>query len=367
MGILSSLFGKKSTPTIKTPDEFWAWFSKNEASFFKIIQSGNNIDKDLFPKLSPMLDQLHEGILFLVGMHDTKTAELVLSADGVVKNIPFIEELTSLAPSLTGWKFTALKPAMDIAGFGLNMAGNTFNEKKLFFHANEDLNTPDKINLVIVHTDFQESDRSNFTTGIFIFLDNYLGELKMVTMIDDLSIVGKEEVTAELIPISRLKDYLIWRETEFIEKYGELRYLEEKGNFNSLEAELENGKRLIAIINSSLLDWDGKASHPWVMAIEIKYNGAGRNGMPDERTYELMGQFEDQLLENLVQKDGHLNIGRQTADGLRVIYFACADFRSPVRVTDQAISEFAGKLNISYSIYKDKYWETFDRFIPKVS
>ena len=367
MGILSSLFGKNNTPTIKTSQEFWAWFSKNEGSFFKIIQSGNNIDKDFFSKLSPMLDQLHEGILFLVGMHDSQTAELVLSADGVVKNIPFIEALISEAPSLPGWRFTALKPAMDIEGFGLSMAGNTFNEEKLFFYANEDPNTPDEIDLVIVHTDFKESDRSNFSNGIFIFLDNYLGELNMVTMIDELSMVGKEEARAELIPIPKLKDYLIWREKEFMEKYGELRYLEEKGNFNSLEAELENGKRLIAIVNSSILDWDGKASHPWVMAIEIKYNGAGNNGMPDERNYALMDQFEDQLLEKLEPKDGYLNIGRQTADGLRVIYFACADFRKPVRITDQAILEFKEKLNITYDIYKDKYWKTFDRFIPEVS
>lgn len=366
MGILSSLFGKNSIPNIKTPEEFWTWFTKNEASFFKTIQSGKNIDKDLFSKLSPMLDQLHEGILFLVGMQNPQTAELVLSADGIVKNIPFIEDLITAAPVLPGWKFTALKPAMEIKGFGLNMAGYIFNEDKLFFYANEHPNAPDQIDLVVVHTDFQESERSNFSNGIFIFLDNYLGELNMVTMIDELSIAGKEEVTAELIPISKLKNYLIWREKEFTEKYGALRYLEEEDNFNSLEAELENGKPLIAIINSSVLDWDGKATHPWVMAIEIKYNGSAHNGMPDNSTYELMDKFEDQLLSLLAPEDGHLNIGRKTADGSRIIYFASADFRKPVRVMDQTIQEFAGKLNISYEIYKDKYWQTFDRFIPEV-
>ena len=185
----------------------------------------------------------------------------------------------------------------------------------------------------------------------------------MVTMIDELNFIGKEEAIAKLIPISELKGYLIWREKEFVEKYGELFYLNEEDNFNCLETDLKNGKSMIAIINSSVLQWEGRASHPWIMVITIKYNGDNLNGMPDQITYELLNQFEDQLLEMLKPKDGLLNIGRETADGVRTIFFACADFRKPVFLVDRTIREFSGKLDVDYNIYKDKYWQTFERFI----
>jgi hypothetical protein len=50
---------------------------------------------------------------FLTGMYNDDTVELVLTADGAVKNIVFVEELVNSAPKIEGWKFTALKPALD--------------------------------------------------------------------------------------------------------------------------------------------------------------------------------------------------------------------------------------------------------------
>jgi hypothetical protein len=47
-------------------------------------------------------------------MYDENTVELVLTADGNTKNIVFVEELVEQAPRIEGWKFTALKPALQI-------------------------------------------------------------------------------------------------------------------------------------------------------------------------------------------------------------------------------------------------------------
>lgn len=363
MGILSNLFNKNSTPVITTYAEFWAWFRKNESQFFASVKGGNDIDQQFFSKLSPMLDQLHEGIFFLTGMFNKETVELVLTADGFIKRIPYIEDLVSAAPNIQGWKFTALKPPMDAEGFTIDFAGNIFSNESLSFYANEHSDTPDKIDLLVVHKDYVEADNSNFVKGTDIFLENYLGELNLVTMIDNLTI-GAADDCMDLIPINKLKDYLIWREKEFVEKYGELRWLEENDNFSSLKAELEDGKPLVAIVNSALLEWKGKASHPWILAIEIKYNGEDNNGMPDDVAYAEMERFEDQLLIELRPIEGYLNVGRQTADGLRIVYFACTEFRRPVKVMDQLISQEGNKMDIQYDVYKDRYWGSFDYFIP---
>jgi len=55
--------------------------------------------------------------------------------------------------------------------------------------------------------------------GIYIFLDNYLGELDFLNNIDNLKVINKKEAEKELVSIGKLKDFLIWRQKEFIEKY----------------------------------------------------------------------------------------------------------------------------------------------------
>ena len=53
---------------------------------------------------------------------------------------------------------------------------------------------------------------------MFIFLDNFLGELNFVTTIDHVSVIGKKDAEKELVPIGKLKDFLMWREKEFLSR-----------------------------------------------------------------------------------------------------------------------------------------------------
>jgi hypothetical protein len=62
--------------------------------------------------------------------------------------------------------------------------------------------------------------------------------------------------------------------------------------------------------------------------------------------------------------EGYLNIGRQTAKNVREIYVACRDFRKPSKVLFEVQKKHARQLKVSYDIYKDKYWQSFNRFNP---
>lgn len=361
MSLLKNIFGKKEKP-INSYDDFWTWFQTNQQNFFDIVKSGKNPEKDFFDKLSPKLGELKEGFYYLTGMFDDNTAELVLTPDGIVKNIVFVEELVKNAPTLSNWKFTALKPALDIENVRIEMAGYNFDSENLSFYSIDNNNYPDEVDIVIIHNDYKEEDKSTITNGTFIFLDNFLGELNLVTTIDNLTVISMENAEKELIPIAKLKDYLIWREKEFVEKYSGLRYDTENDMYSSLEAELNNGRPLIAIINTTILEWDRKASHPWLLKIEINYDGNDNNGMPDNETYELLNNFEDEIMNEMKDFDGYLNIGRQTADNSREIYFACKDFRKPSKVLHELTKKYSGKLDLTYDIYKDKYWQSYERF-----
>lgn len=365
MGFLKNILGLKDQP-IRSYDDFWTWFLKNEKTFHKVISTHNRekIEKDFFNKLAPKLDELKEGLWYLTGMYDTNTVELIIAADGVIKNIVFAEELVAAAPPVDGWKFTALKPALGIKYVSIEMRGYKFDGANLNFYPNEDSDHPDEIDITVVHDSLTEENRDAITNGIYIFLDNYLGELDFAVNVDSLTIASRDQAGKELIPIGKLKDYLNWRQKEFVEKYDDIRYNTTNDNHSILEAELESGKGLVAVINTDLLKWDNKVSHPWIVTVEIPYDGSNNNGMPDNKTYELLNEAEENILQELKDADGYLNIGRQTADGEREIYFACREFRKPSKVLHANQAQYQGRLEISYEIRKDKYWQSFYRFDP---
>lgn len=361
MSFIKNIFRKKETP-IKSYSDFWNWFQANEKRFFNVVKNHEDIEKDFFDKLSPKLSELKDGYFYLTGMYDNNTAELVLTADGNPKNIVFVEELVEQAPKINGWKFTALKPAMDIENVSIKMAGYNFDSENLFFYSNDYADYPDDVDICVIHNEQTEENKHQIGNGTYIFLDNYLGELDFINNIDNLNVISRNQAEKELVPIAKLKDFLTWRQKEFIEKYSGLRYNTENDNYVSLEAELNNGRPLIAIINSTLLDWDSKASHPWILKVKINYDGNNNNGMPDENTYQLLNDFEEQIMVELKDFDGYLNVGRQTADNSREIYFACKDFRKPSKVLYNLTQQYSEKLNLNYDIYKDKYWQSFEQF-----
>ncbi len=361
MSFLKNLFGRKEKST-DSYEAFWSWFVENEKSFFKVVKEQGNISEAFFNKMSPKLEEIKEGFYFLTGMPDENTVELIFTPDGVIRNIVFVEELVEAAPKINGWKFVALKPAMDINNLGIKMGDYTFDSDSLSFYSKNHDFMPDEIDIIVAHKNFKEEDKAAITNGIYIFMDNYLGELNSVTNIDNMTVIGIEEAEEELIPISKLKDFLIWRQKEFIEKYDGIRYNTEKDEYASLEATLKNGNPLIAVVNTTLLKWDSKASHPWVMHIEIPYDGQRNNGFPEAEMFKFLNDVEEEMMKDLKDSEGYLNIGRQTADNAREIYLACKDFRLPSKVVYKIQNQYKDKIDLEYSIYKDKYWQSLDRF-----
>ncbi|MBJ7429187.1 MAG: DUF695 domain-containing protein [Bacteroidia bacterium] len=361
MSFFKNIFGKKETP-IKSYSDFWNWFKDNEKEFFSVVKAHTHIEKDFFDKLSPKLAELKEGYFYLTGMYNDDTVELILTADGNPKNMVFVEELVAEAPNINGWKFTAFKPATDIEDIGINMNGYRFDKSNLFFYANEKPHYPDEIDICVIHNDRNEENKQEIGNGIYIFLDNYLGEIDFLNNIDNLQFISKNEAEKELVPIAKLKDFLTWRQKEFIEKYEGVRYETPDDEYSIIEAELESGNNLIAVINTQLLKWDRKASHPWIAVITFQYDGNDNNGMPYEDDFQNLDEIEEKILEQLQDKDGYLYIGRQTANNERDIYFACKDIRKPSKVFYQTQIDNANKYEVSYDIYKDKYWQSFERF-----
>ncbi|MCT4665363.1 MAG: DUF695 domain-containing protein [Flavobacteriales bacterium] len=363
MGFLKNLF-KSSTnedQSLATNESFWKWFQENEKQFYNAIKEQKDVSEKFLDKLFPELNKLRDGYFFLAGMQDDDTAELIITAEGVLKNIVFVEELIADAPKLPNWKFTALKKASEKSGYEIRMDHFHFTESNIFFYANEDPTYPDNVDLTFVFEGYNEENQKEISQGILIFIDNLLGELRAVTTIDYVDFKSTEEAEKELIPITKLPSFLTWREKEFVEKYEGIRYESKEDSFSALEATLQNGNPLIAIINQDLLEWDRKASHSYILNLQIEYEQI-ENGLPSEDEYELLNHIEDVVLEQMKAKHGFLYIGRETANGKREIFIACKDFRKASKKISSIKEKYEDILHFDYSIYRDKYWISFERY-----
>lgn len=341
--------------------EFWNWFTRHEAELFRIIRKSNDIERNFLNRVFAQLSQINDSIFLLAGMAGENQAEVVFSPDGSIGNIIFTEELVAAAPNLKKWKFTALKPA--VKDVSIDYSGYVFSTGNLSFSVRERAEFPDEISLSVIFPGFVESDKENILNGIMIFLDNFLGELETVTQIDSVEVVAAAEPGSETIPMTKLPDYLNWREKEFVEKYEGRRKNTENDRYTSTEVLLDDGSPILALYNSDLLDWDAKASHPWILHVEIEYEGLVENGgMPDVESYATMDAFEQLLMDELKDADGYLNVGRETGCSLREIFFACKEFRHSSKKVSEVIANFADTLPVFYTIYKDKYWHSLERF-----
>ncbi|MBK5648435.1 DUF695 domain-containing protein [Acinetobacter proteolyticus] len=367
MSFFKKLFGKKEQQIQINRNryaEFWQWFEQHQQDFHRIVEARNQdaIQEGFFDKLWTELVNVHDGIFFLAGMADEHTAELILTPDGVIRNIIFVEELIAAAPEITGWKFTALKPAIDIQQTSIGMHGHEFSQKTLSFYLKDHPEYPDEIDLFVVHDEYNEEQKSEFLQGVYIFLDNYLGEYDSVTKLDQVSVQSRKDAEKELMPIANLKKILTLKNSEISRFDKVIRSNTDEDEYISLEGETHEGLPLIATLNSTLLAWDKKASHPWVMIIEIPYDGENFNGMPPSNEYELLESIEQSLVAELKDVEGYLNIGRETGNNLRTIYFACKDFRKPSKIIDQIIQNNRDNFEIDVSFFKDKYWRCLNKF-----
>lgn len=363
MKIFNKLFKQKATP-INNYSDFWNWFSSNESLFYETVKNGKNIEQNFLNPLHEKLNELKTDVFYyLTGMYDEHTVELIFSAEGIIKNIVFIEDLVASAPDIPNWKFTCLKPESEIGSSCIQFDDLEFDKGNLKFCAEQNVDSPDEIDISIIYDFYSEDNKDIIERGVYLFLDNYLGELAFAESIDNLTIRGTKEFEEDLIPIEKLKEYLKWRKKEFNEKYQGMWIESETDNYSSFQAETPEGLPIIAVINTSILHWDRKASHPWIAYLEISYNGEHTNGLPNEKDQTLLNKIDDFLENEVKPSEGCINIGRETGVNSRVIYLACKDFRPPSRILSQVQLQFAGNFKIEYGIYKDKYWRTFDKYV----
>ena len=110
------------------------------------------------------------------------------------------------------------------------------------------------------------------------------------------------------------------------------------------------------------MGWEFKASHPWILVVMIRYQAENENGFPSHATYKVISELEDEIETQLPAEQGYIFLGSETIDGLRETFIACREFRNATEEVSKLQKEYEQKLIFDYEFYKDKYWQSFERY-----
>src|SRR5687768_7693628 len=196
MGWLSKVFGGGRA---STPQQFWAWFTKNSSRF---EGPPEHVPTD---ELNHQLTGLHEGLAFVIGGNREGTGrELEISGQGRRQLIPIVREIVSTAPSVPGWTFLAFRqphPGLSVQLGELQMSAESiyFMAKPAPGNAGAD---------VAVFVDGFDSNPDLFGEITFLVLDGAVGELAVMSKIRGLDFVDGTKRPTSARPLTELASVL---------------------------------------------------------------------------------------------------------------------------------------------------------------
>ena len=340
---------------------FWQWFVDNEHRFRKLEKNDSDQALSFLEELIQQMQPFNPYLKALAGPDNNGNFELIITSDGDIALFCKVEELIKAAPAVASWVFTAHKPALGFEGISIDLYGLQFSTDTTSFYPIVQDDYPDEVNIVITHSGYNKELDDHFQAGGMIYLENGLGEVNTATKIDNYETgpLPAADQGIEVIPITKLNEYLNWREKEFVEKYESVP-AERPDTYHLLEAEDRDGKKMLLTVNMDCRYWDKKPAYSWLLQVNINYTGDA-NGFPSEEQLIALQTLEEEMF-TLLPGDHAILAGNKTYDNCRNIYFYVSDYRTTAALLDKYIEGRETIYEIIFFIRRDKYWRVMEQY-----
>jgi hypothetical protein len=172
--------------------DFWNWFIIN---LDRIEQGVEEAKVDvIIGEIENQIKKVDPELVFEIGYSpDSGKKEFVISADGIFASVDSVKNLVYFAPKIKNWKVVAFRQPMNIPE--INLEGLALKIDDIYFVEHFDFEEQ-KLDLDLFIKDFDETD-NRFVGGVFIALDNTLGEYNVITrvgQIEFLSLKGNQDL-----------------------------------------------------------------------------------------------------------------------------------------------------------------------------
>src|ERR1700677_2463849 len=151
----------------------WSWSSSNQSRFCNLEQEREN----LVPELVEHLRLLSPNLTIEFEAPKNGVREMAISADGVEKDFPLVEQLVAAAPTMQGWHVVAFRQPSKIQGMELKYPGITLDTDRMWMMPIED---DQGFDLIVFFPNYSDDRRNLFINATYVLLDNAIGEYNVV-------------------------------------------------------------------------------------------------------------------------------------------------------------------------------------------
>lgn len=184
---------KNITPEAK----FWNWFSKNSKKLLALD------GEEIIHKISTELRKYDDGLVEMVSYSTTRPRELIISADGNVRNIDAVERLCDAAPEIPDWNIIRFRPRFPDGGQGIKYGEVTIDTDGVQFVAYRD---EPKIGVKIFAHWRKLEDGTDADGPTLVMLDHTIGEYEVMCGIGFIEVHPLENAPENARPWSEFAE-----------------------------------------------------------------------------------------------------------------------------------------------------------------
>lgn len=194
--------------------QFWDWFKINEAKYFSLSQTTDEVQKENL--LDDLLERLHlccDKLYFEVGGLPNENQDLIITAEGDIDFFDDVEMLVKQAPELERWNIIAFKPAM--ADYVVKYNDIELDPKVIYFDPLESKSSQ-KIGLRIHVENYESIHKESFLNAATILVGTILGEKSSAMDIGYIEVASLQSTSdkEELIEFTKLPRYVNWKKSK---------------------------------------------------------------------------------------------------------------------------------------------------------
>jgi hypothetical protein len=188
------------------PASFWDWFKAHEGELF---DEWDRRSSEWLERVVSALARYHPGLGVEVSSLEQGVRDLVVTAGGRRENVRLVDELIRAAPSMTRWRFVALRPPAHEA-FTVDVAGERVRPDELSFAVLRS-DTGD-LGLRVYVPQLGGRDRTRIREAVQRAIHALVGERDALGQIAHLEIADDSQIEAlNRIPMTKLGRFLQWQ------------------------------------------------------------------------------------------------------------------------------------------------------------
>jgi hypothetical protein len=313
-----SFFRKKAAPrTLKEKvAAFWEWYAANAARFYATIEAKRC--GDLQPEVSEAVDRWLGGMAWVFGPGANEQGHsFTLSGEAVLPRQFVAEYWLSKAPSLEGWTFYASRqPSREVKGFELVLEENhKFSPAELWIHAVPCTDT-EKLDITACHPLFSKISEHSSFTGLFLLLDEVLGEHGTQNWIGEIRL--SDDRLKDSVPVWELREVTDqvaldhgWKKHKPTETYSLYSRKEPGSGFP--RADIFTGCTRYFDLSADFVKERGKMKHPFPEAgVDFVFVSFASSILPKGNEVTYRGEIEDAMVAELERHSSGAGLGGAT-------------------------------------------------------